>query len=119
MRLESAKYLEDIRKAGRTVLRATAGLSLDTYLRDDLLRLAVERCFEIIGEALRQLEEHDRETASKITDFKRIIAFRNILVHGYSLVKHDIVWSVIESHLPSLLAEVEALLAGFSGTESR
>jgi len=111
MQLESAKYLEDIREAGRTVLQATAGRTLDDYNRDKLLRLAVERCFEIIGEALRRLDERDHETASKITDFNRIIAFRNILIHGYSLVKHDVVWSIVENRLPMLLAEVETLLA--------
>jgi uncharacterized protein with HEPN domain len=111
MRLESAKYLEDVREAGQTVLQATASRNLDDYLRDKLLRLAVERCLEIIGEALRRLDERDHETASKITDFKQIIAFRNILVHGYSLLKHDRVWRVVEHNLPTLLAEVEALLA--------
>ena len=111
MQLESAKYLEDIREAAQTVLQATAGRALDDYLRDKLLRLAVERCFEIIGEALRRLDERDHETASKITDFKQIIAFRNILIHGYSLLKHDRVWMVVEHHLPTLLTEVEALLA--------
>jgi uncharacterized protein with HEPN domain len=75
MQLESAKYLEDIREAGRTVLEATAGRTLDDDLRDKILRLAVERCFEIIGEALRRLDDRDHETASRITDFKRIIAF--------------------------------------------
>lgn len=85
MQLESKKYLEDVREAGQTVLQAAAGRTLDDYLRD-------------------------HETASKITDFKRIIAFRNILIHGYSAVKHDIVWSVVEHRLPTLLAEVEALL---------
>lgn len=112
MQLESAKYLEDIREAGRTVLQATGGRSLEDYLRDKLLRLAVERCFEIIGEALRRLDERDHETASKISDFQQIIAFRNVLIHGYSLVKHDRVWNVIESYLPVLLAQIEALLAG-------
>jgi uncharacterized protein with HEPN domain len=111
MQLESAKYLEDIREAGQTVLQATAGRSLDDYLRDKLLRLAVEWCLEIIGEALRRLDERDHETAAKITDFKQIIAFRNILVHGYSLLKHDRVWRVVEDHLPTLLAEVQELLA--------
>jgi uncharacterized protein with HEPN domain len=111
MQLESAKYLEDIREAGQTVIEAAAGRTLDDYLRDKLFRLAVERCFEIIGEALRRLDERDHETASKITDFKRIIGFRNILVHGYSIVKHDIVWSVVEHRLPTLLSEVNALLA--------
>ncbi len=111
MQLESAKYLEDIREAGQTVLQATSGRSLDDYLGDKLLRLAVERCLEIIGEALRRLDERDHATASRISDYRQIIAFRNILVHGYSMLRHDRVWSVVREHLPVLLAEVQQLLA--------
>ena len=73
MQPRSAKYLEDIRQAGRTVLEATASRTLDAYLADKLLRLAIERCFEIIGEALHQLADGDPETAARITDSRRII----------------------------------------------
>lgn len=45
------------------------------YLRNKVLRLAVERCFEIVGEALRRLDEQDHETAARVTDFRRIIEF--------------------------------------------
>jgi len=72
MQLESAKYLEDIREAGQTVLQATAGRTLDDYLRDKLLRLAVERCFEIIGEALRRLDERDHEISAGCVHGDRI-----------------------------------------------
>jgi uncharacterized protein with HEPN domain len=71
----------------------------------------LERCFEIIGEALHRLDDRDHETAARITDFERIIGFRNVLIHGYSIVKHDLVWGIVEKRLPILLAEVEALLA--------
>lgn len=111
MQLESAKYLEDIRQAGRTVLGATVGRTLDDYLQDKLLRYAVERCFEIMGEALRRLDERDPATTASITDYKRIIGFRNILVHGYSSVNHERVWEILEKNLPKLIDEVEALLA--------
>ena len=107
---DSAKYLEDIREAGRTVLEATAGRTLDDYLADKLLRLAVERCFEIIGEALHQVADRDPETVARITDYRRIIGFRNVLIHGYSIVNHERVWSTIVDDLPKLLSEVETLL---------
>ena len=48
-----------------------------------MARSAVERQFEIIGEALGQLARLDPAMAERITDFRRVIAFRNILVHGY------------------------------------
>ena len=51
MRPESAKYLEDIREEGRTIDEITAGKALSDYLANKVLRLAVERCFEIVGGA--------------------------------------------------------------------
>ena len=111
MQPSSAKYLEDIREAGQTVLEVTSGKTLADYAADKVLRLAVERCFEIVGEAMRRLDETDHATAAKISSFQRIIAFRNVLIHGYSLVKHDLVWSVIENQLPVLMKEADALLA--------
>ena len=110
MQPESAKYLEDIRDASATIREVTSGRTLADYKRDKLLRLGVERCFEIIGEALRRLEQRDAATASGITDYKRIIGFRNVLIHGYSILQHEIVWTAVQNHLPLLLREVEALL---------
>lgn len=115
MQPDSAKFLEDIREAGQTILEVTSGKKLADYLADKVLRLAVERCFEIVGEAMRRLDEADHDTAAKITDFQRIIAFRNVLIHGYRLVKHDLVWSVVANQLPNLVQETEALLAATRG----
>jgi Uncharacterized conserved protein len=74
------------------------------------VRSAVERQFEIIGEALAQLARIDPDTAIHITDAKRIVSFRNLLVHGYAQVDQRIVWDVLEHKLPKLRQEVEALL---------
>ncbi len=67
--------------------------------------------FEIIGEAIKRLAQHDAGTAARIDDYRQIIAFRNVLIHGYDLVDHALVWSTIESQIPTLLRDVEALLA--------
>jgi len=75
-----------------------------------LLRAAVERQFEIIGEALRRLAKEDAATATRISGHSRIIAFRNILVHGYADLDDRIVWDIVQSKLPTLLREVESLL---------
>lgn len=111
MRPSSATFLEDIREAAQTVREITSGKTFADYQADKVIRLAVERCFEIIGEAMRRLDESDHDTAAQISDFQRIIAFRNVLIHGYSLVKHGVVWSVIENQVPRLITEVEGLLA--------
>ena len=75
-----------------------------------MLRSAVERQFEIIGEALAQLLRLDPSLRSKISNTGRIIAFRNRLIHGYSSVADDIVWGILEANVPTLREEVAALM---------
>ena len=111
MRLETKKLLEDIRRAAGLISSFVEGHGLDDYAADPLLRSAVERQFEVIGEALNRLCKSDTAVADQIAYTSRIIAFRNILIHGYDLVDHEVVWDVIETHLPVLRQEVEALLA--------
>lgn len=110
MRLEAKKYLEDIRQAAAHIKEFTAGKSFEEYTGDALLKAGVERKFEIIGEALKHLERIEPSVASTITNYKRIIAFRNILVHGYAVVDDDVVWDIVQKDLPILYHEVETLL---------
>ena len=111
MRLETRKLVEDIRRAVHLIIQFIANKQLADYVSDPLLRSAVERQFEIIGEALNRLSRSDPSAAKQITHGSRIIAFRNILIHGYDLVDHEVVWDVIETHLPVLHQQVQALLA--------
>ncbi len=111
MRLESAKLLEDIRVAAADGLEIAAGKTFEEYLASKQLRYAVERCFEIAGEALTQLNKMDPETAQQITDWRDIIGFRNVLIHGYAVVQHDKTWDIVTTELPILLREVNKLLA--------
>jgi uncharacterized protein with HEPN domain len=111
MHPQSPKLLEDIRDAAAFIGEVTKGKSLTYYSADRLLRQAIERNFEIIGEAIKRLAQHDAETAARIDDYRQIIAFRNVLIHGYDLVDHALVWSTIEGQIPTLLRDVEALLA--------
>lgn len=75
-----------------------------------MLRHAVERNFEIIGEALKRLASTDPDTAARIAQVPQIIAFRNVLIHGYDLVDHSLVWSTARTQVPVLLREVAAIL---------
>jgi len=111
MRLEVKKLLEDMRRAAELISEFVAGKALADYATDSMLRPAVERQFEIIGEALNRLSKTESSVADQITGAPRIIAFRDILIHGYDLVDYEIVWDVIETHLPVLREQVEALLS--------
>lgn len=110
MRLESKKYLYDIARAAALAMEFVAGKTFSDYAADAKLRSAVERQLEIVGEALAQLARTDAATASQISEYQRIIAFRNILIHGYAEIDHRIVWNVIERKLPVVRREAEAFL---------
>jgi uncharacterized protein with HEPN domain len=81
---EPRAYLYDIAQAARLIAEFTAALDFDAYVERPMVRAAVERQFEIIGEALRQLAALDPAMAEAITHYRRVIAFRNILAHGYA-----------------------------------
>jgi uncharacterized protein with HEPN domain len=110
MRLEAKKYLFDMRQAGALLAQFTAGKGFADYAGDAMLRAAVEREFEIIGEALGQLAKLDEELAAGISEHRAIVAFRNILIHGYAEVDDRLVWDVVETKLPVLIREIDALL---------
>ena len=111
MRLKSKKYLYDVARAAGLALEFVRGKSFGEYAADALLRSAVERQLEIVGEALAQLAKSDPGTAAQISEHRRIIAFRNILIHGYADIDHRIVWGVLEGKLPAARREAERLLA--------
>jgi len=111
MERKSPKLLEDIRDAAAFVRQVTETKHLDDYRGDRLLRQAVERNFEIIGEAVGRLAKIDPDTAARIGQHTEIISFRNLLIHGYDLINDAQVWDVIRLNLPTLEIEVSALLA--------
>lgn len=98
------KLLWDACQAARKIARFTNARTFDDYLADEMLRSAVERQFEIIGEAFTVLRRASPQTASLIPSLPRIIAFRNVLIHGYATVDDRLVWGVVELDLPPLLA---------------
>lgn len=104
------QYLYDIDQACKLVRRFTDSRTLSDYTADSMLRAAVEREFEIIGEALNQASRIDPTIVARISYSRQIIAFRNRLIHGYAGMAEDVVWGVVEGYLPSLEREVADLL---------
>jgi uncharacterized protein with HEPN domain len=111
MRLEARKYLFDMQQAAELIARFTERRTFEDYAADPMLRSAVERQFEILGEALGKLKKLDLELAGRISDHRRIIAFRNVLIHGYDVVLDEVVWGVVETQIPVLRGTLAELLA--------
>lgn len=110
MRLEVKKYLFDIQQAADLAQLFSQGKSFADYTADPMLRSALERQLEIIGEALSQLAKIDATTAARVPEFRRVIAFRNILIHGYAEIDHRLVWGILEGKLPALRKQIGLLL---------
>jgi uncharacterized protein with HEPN domain len=103
--------LADALDAARSIEHFRRDLDLDGFRADDLVRAAVERKLEIVGEALNRLSREEPELAQRIPDIGRIVGFRNVLAHGYDVVDDEIVWDAITIDLPELTTRVEAMLA--------
>ncbi|MFZ0705023.1 MAG: HepT-like ribonuclease domain-containing protein [Candidatus Korobacteraceae bacterium] len=92
-------YLWDIEQAASDILNFTNGRRLSDYEGDSMLRAAVERKFEVIGEALSQAQRYFPEVLGRLSDEQQIIAFRN-LIHGYATVRNALVWDIVQANPP-------------------
>jgi uncharacterized protein with HEPN domain/predicted nucleotidyltransferase len=107
---QAAAFLWDAQRAAERITSFAAGRTYDHYLDDDMLRAAVERQFEIIGEAFVGLRRVDPSLAAQLPDLPKVIAFRNVLIHGYATIDHQIVWDAIRDDLPRLLIALNQML---------
>ena len=107
---ETRKNLFDIFQAAEEIQDFVRGMNFKTYQEATVTQRAVERDFEIIGEALNRIKNIDDDIIQKISDYHRIIGFRNILIHGYDIIDEKIVWQAILKHLPILIEEVKEIL---------
>jgi uncharacterized protein with HEPN domain len=82
--------------------------SYDSYKKDVLLRRAIERNLEIIGEAISRILKE--EPTYTIENARRIIGLRNKIIHGYDSVSDENIWGIVMNHLPKLKIEIERLI---------
>jgi uncharacterized protein with HEPN domain len=107
--IKDASRLNDIVKAAEAVAGFIEGCTEADYNGNLLLRSAVERQVEIIGEATRAVSETLRAAHPEIP-WKKITATRHILAHDYGMIKNDILWRIATVHVPELLAQVRPLV---------
>jgi uncharacterized protein with HEPN domain len=110
MQLRIKALLHDVHQAIKLVDRFTVSVSFEGYSADPMVRSAVERQLVVIGEALSQMSRLDPAIAARITERRRIVGLRNILVHSYAKVDDRVIWSIVKDKLPPLGREVEELL---------
>lgn len=109
---EDAELLGDILREARSIKEFVTGYTFDSYVADKKTRFAVERCFEIIGEAMGRLARLNAPMLESIRDYRAIRSFRNILAHAYDHVEDELVWGIIERDLDNLIEDVERVTQG-------
>ncbi|MBC7836003.1 MAG: DUF86 domain-containing protein [Phycisphaerales bacterium] len=95
-------FLEDIVRACDAVAAFIHGRDLESYRADLMLRSAVERQLMIVGEAVNKVRQADSLCAAVFGDVAGIVSFRNILVHGYFQINHEVVWRIAVDDAPRL-----------------
>jgi len=110
MNEKALKYLYDIKLAIVEIDSFFIGREkrFDKYSQDIILKRAIERDLEIIGEAMNRILRENPEI--EIENARRIIGLRNQIIHGYDSVSDENIWGIILIHLPKLKEEVELLI---------
>lgn len=104
-------YLWDARRAAQQIQVFIESRTWDDYSTDALLRSAVERQFEIVGEALNKLRHADEALSQQVPDIARIVAFRNLLIHGYTSIDDRLVWDTATGRVAPLIGNLTDLLS--------
>ncbi len=104
-----AAYLWDIVAAGREIKEFLSGKKYSDFQSTKMLRLAIEREIEIIGEAARRVSI-ELQTEHPEIPWGQIVAQRNVIAHEYADLKMERLWAVATEYVPSLIAILEPLI---------
>ena len=105
---KTRKLLLDINLSCQEILDFVGGKSFEDFQQDRMFQLAIEREFEIIGEALHRLSRiQEAKLSRKIPEYRKIIDFRNIIAHGYDIIDEAALWDFAVNRVPELLDKVE------------
>jgi uncharacterized protein with HEPN domain len=104
-----AAWLLDMVTAAQAVQSFVTNRTLDQYLSDLLLRSAIERQVEIIGEAARGLSQAFKSAHPEIP-WRPMMAQRHRLAHEYGEIDNSLIWKVATVHVPALVAQILPLL---------
>ena len=110
MNAEIGKYLIDILNCIKEIDLFFEGKprKFEEYRKNIMLKKAIERNLEIIGEAVNRILK--KVPNIKIESSRQIVQFRNIIIHSYDSISDENVWAVVINHLPKLRSEIDKIL---------
>ena len=101
-------FLEDILKATDAIYGFVLHMNYEAFANDEKTIRAVEREFEIIGEAVKNIPDSFKDKYQDVP-WRKIASFRDVLTHGYFRVDLDLVWRITQEDLPKLKKQTEKI----------
>lgn len=108
MNERAAKRLHDAERAAELALQFVRDVEREQFFSDLQLQAAVERKFEIIGEALNWANAEWPELRENLPELAQIVGMRNRIVHGYDAVDYQILWDTIHDFFPELIEQLRS-----------
>jgi len=102
-------YLWDMLDAATAVKEFAAGATFQDYARNKMMRSAVERQLEILGEAARRVSQEFKAEHPEIV-WRQIVGLRNVLAHEYGDIRQERVWQIVSRDLPALIQQLKPLV---------
>ncbi len=101
--------LEDILNSIKLIEEYSVGISFETFVADTMRYYAIMKNVEIVGEAANMLTRDFRETNTELP-WREIIGMRNVLVHGYSNISNEQLWSAVTDDIPAIKSVIDKYL---------
>jgi len=101
--------IEDAVTACELIIEFTETMDGAEFYIDLKTKAAVERQFEILGEALNRIKKIDLDILTNVDNWREIIGFRNVIAHGYDVVEDEIVWDSVQRDIPTLLKQLKKI----------
>ena len=103
-------YVADMKACCQRIAEYTAGLTRENFQSRRMAYDATLRNLELLAEAARNTPD-DVRTAAPDVPWRRIVAMRNVLIHGYLGIDDDIIWDIVRNEVDKLLRALEKLEA--------
>ncbi len=107
---EAGAHLWDAAEAAKLVCEFASGRTKAEFNSDLVIRSAIERQLEILGEALKRLRRDDADTAARVPGLDRIVGMRNVLAHEYGDIDYEILWRATTTEIPTLIPILNQLV---------
>ena len=111
-KLRDKERLNHILEAIENIFEFTKEVNFNSFSKNRILQFAVIKNLEIIGEAANFLTNEFKEKTDEV-NWRDIIGFRHVLVHGYYQINNEIVWKTIENDLLPLKNKINTMLSEF------